>query len=147
MKNRRIFLPNVITPEEAKILREDRRLRTRETSEIITEIKRVVDRTLYHINWKKPSIIRVEQKSSGHPWHVDTGGDYGSEGHMMWCSWGCSLLLTDDEDAGYLEYRDGTKLLPKEHFCGLSIHTSDIEHRVPKNKTRVALLLFLERKL
>ena len=148
MKNKRIFLPNIITPEEAKVLRDTPHLNTKESLEIIDEVKRVVDRTLYHINWKSPSIIRVEMGiKGGHKWHVDTGGDYGSKGHMQWCSWGCSILLTDDEDAGHLEYRDGTKLSPKEHFCGLAIHSSDIEHKVSKNKTRVALLLFLERKL
>ena len=127
MKNKRIFLPNIITPEEAKVLRDTPHLNTKESLEIIDEVKRVVDRTLYHINWKSPSIIRVEQKPNGHPWHVDTGGDYGSKGHMMWCNWGGSLLLTDDEGAGHLEYRDGTKLSPKEHFCGLAIHSSDVE--------------------
>ena len=55
--------------------------------------------------------------------------------------------MTNYEDAGQLEYKDGTKLLPKEHFCGLAIHSSDVEHCVPKNKTRIALLLFLQRKL
>ena len=147
MKNKRIFLPNIITPEEAKILREDRLLKTVASSEIIEEVKRVINRTLYHINWRTPTRIGIEIKPSGHKSQVDTGGDYGSKGHMQWCSWGCSLLLTDDEDAGHLEYKDGTKLLPKEHFCGLAIHSSDVEHCVPKNKTRIALLLFLQRKL
>ena len=142
----RIFLPNVITAEEAKILRETN-IKKGEAREIVEEIKRIIDTVSFHINWKKPSYIRIEEKTSGHKWHVDTGGPYGSEGHMTWCNLGCSLLLTDDEDAGYLEYRDGTKLLPKEHFCGLAIHSSDIEHKVSKNKTRVALLLFLQRKL
>ena len=144
----KVHLPNVITPDEAKILREDIHLKSVASSEIIKEVKRVINRTLFHINWRPPSIIRVERgRPNGHKWHVDTGGDYGSKGHMQWCSWGCSLLLTDDEDAGHLEYKDGTKLLPKEHFCGLAIHSSDIEHKVSKNKTRVALLLFLQRKL
>ena len=142
----RIFLPNVITAEEAKILRGDLQLGTEASSEIVGEVKKVINRILHDINWKPPSYIRIE-KGRKHKWHVDTGGSYGSKGHMQWCGFGCSLLLTDDEDAGYLEYRDGTKLLPKEHFCGLAIHSSDIEHKVPKNKTRVALLLFLQRKL
>ena len=142
----RIFLPNVITAEEAKILRETN-IKKGEAREIVEEIKRIIDTVSFHINWKKPSYIRIEEKTSGHKWHVDTGGSYGSKGHMQWCGFGCSLLLTDDEDAGYLEYRDGTKLLPKEHYCGLAINSSDIEHKVSKNKTRVALLLFLQRKL
>ena len=147
MKNRKIFLPNVITPEEAKILREDKRLKSSESSEIIEEVKRVIDRTLFYINWRPPTRITLEVKPSGHKWHVDTGGDYGSKGHMQWCSWGCSLLLTDDEDAGHLEYKDGTKLLPKEHFCGIAIHSSDIEHKVESNGARITLIAFIQRKL
>ena len=147
MKNKRIFLPNIITPEEAKVLRDTPHLNTKESLEIIDEVKRVVDRTLYHINWKSPSIIRVEQKPNGHPWHVDTGGDYGSEGHMMWCDYGCSILLNDKDTSGFLEYRDGTKILPKEHYCSLAMHSSDVEHRAYTDGTRETLLCFVQRKL
>ena len=83
----------------------------------------------------------------GHPWHIDTGGDYGSEGHMMWCDYGCSILLNDKDTSGFLEYRDGTKILPKEHYCSLAMHSSDVEHRAYTDGTRETLLCFVQRKL
>ena len=72
-------------------------------------------------------------------WHVDTG----VKNHMIWCDYGCSVLLTNDENSGFLEYRDGTKFLPEEHYCGLAIHGSDVEHRVGHGANRVTFLAFL----
>ena len=150
MKNLRKFIPNIITPEEAVILyKRGSHFQMGEFPEIIDRIKKVIEENITPdiADWNKPSIIRIENNIGGHKWHIDTGGDYGTKGHMMWCAYGASLLLVDDEDAGYLEYRDGTKLLPKEHFCGLSLHSSDIEHKVTENKTRRTLLIFTQRKL
>ena len=99
----------------------------------------------------------IKEKHGKHGWHYDTGVHYIVDneavpvlatGHMTWCDFGCSILLTDNETAGYLEYRDGTKLLPKKHYCGLAIHSSDVEHRVvDASSKRHTLLFFLQRKL
>ena len=62
---------------------------------------------------------------------------------MAWCRYGCSILLTDDPEAGSLEYRDGFKLEASEHFCGLAIHSSDVEHRTVAPGTRITYLAFL----
>ena len=150
------FLPNIITPEEAELLKNiniDKNKRDNDHP-LILKIRNVIDEAIknppkfwHGANWDSPSYIRTERHGK-HGWHVDTGGEYGTKGHMEWCDFGCSILLTDDEKAGYLEYRNGNKLLPKEHYCGLAIHSSDVEHRVvDATIERHTLLSFVQRKL
>ena len=135
------FIPNIISPKEAKTLRDGSIYPSSNKESIVVEkLKRRISSTLNkELNWESPTLIRIE-KNENHEWHVDTG----SYSFMTWCDFGCSILLLDDEDAGYLEYRDGTKLLPKEHFCGLAIHSSDVEHRTVSNGTRVVFLAFIQ---
>ena len=142
MKGNRFFIPNVITPKEAIFLKENG---IKDSKEIIDKIKKVIEEKISPdiAIWDEPSKIRIERSPNGHPWHVDTG----SSNHMLWCAYGASILLTDDDRAGYLEYRDGTKILPKEHYCSMTLHSSDVEHRVEQNSSRVTLLSFLQRKL
>ena len=138
----RLFLPNIITPEEADALASFQSTKKDEAEEhtVFKKIRGVIDS---HIptDWSSPSYSRVE-KAVSHNWHVDTGGEKGSKGHMSWCSYGCSVLLTNTKDAGYLEYRDGKKLLPEEHYCGLAIHSSDVEHRTSQDGGRITFISF-----
>ena len=138
----REFIPNVITPEEAALVVDEY------INKNITDpeaVKGVIDKMKAAIegvvkpNWDPPTWTRVEKSRKGHGWHIDTG----SNNHMMWCDFGCSILLTNTEDSGFLEYRDGTKMLPEEHFCGLAIHSSDVEHRAEQGGGRVAFLAFI----
>ena len=144
MREKRFFISNVITPEEAIFLQENN-IKDPEGNKIVNKIKRVIEEKISPdiAIWDEPSKISIERRSNGHPWHVDTG----SSNHMLWCAYGASILLTDDDRAGYLEYRDGTKILPKEHYCSMALHTSDIEHRVEENSSRVVILFFFQRKL
>lgn len=86
-----------------------------------------------------PSYFRIEERAEGHPWHKDTG----NEDHMLWCDWGCSLLLKDgtEEEVGRLHYMDGTVV---HNYLGLAIHSSDEVHRVSRNKGRLVFLAFLQ---
>jgi hypothetical protein len=145
----RLLIPNIITPEEAKnILRWPPKKHNRSKDiPAVLKIREVIESTVGEIDWSKPTRIEVIPESHAYlPWHVDTGGAYGSEGHMAWCDYGCSLLLNDKDTSGYLEYRD-SKVLSKEHFCSLALHSSDIEHRVINDGTREVILFFVQRKL
>ena len=143
MDGYKILIPNIITPEEAIFLKENN---IKNSKEIVDKIKKIIEEKISPdiAIWDEPSRISIERnRSNGHPWHVDTG----SSNHMLWCAYGASILLTDDDRAGYLEYRDGTKILPKEHYCSMALHSSDVEHRVEQNSSRIAFLSFLQRKL
>ena len=135
----RKFIPNVITPEEAEILVSS--VKTKDNSKnppIVDKIKAAIEKVIKP-NWNPPSYTRIQKHPKGHDWHVDTG----SRNHMPWCDYGCSILLTNTKDSGFLEYRDGTVFLPEEHYCGLAIHSSDIEHKSEQHGNRVVFLAFL----
>lgn len=86
------------------------------------------------------SYVRVESKADGHDWHVDTG----DRGHMKWCAYSGSVLLTDDFVGGDFEFEDGTR---HRHYLDLLMFSSDERHRVLPHGggKRMALLLFLGR--
>ena len=63
---------------------------------------------------------------------------------MAWCRYGCAVLLVNNEDAGHLEYRDGYKLNYDEHYCGMALHSSDVEHRTAHNNGRITFLAFFK---
>lgn len=136
----REFIANVITADEARFLVGIPRGKNPEIDHPCFEkIKAAIAEVAPDANWDPPAFYRVEQKGRNHDWHVDTG----TRNHMAWCRYGCSILLANTEDAGYLEYRDGYQLNHDEHFCGLAIHSSDIEHRTVHNKGRMTFLAFL----
>ena len=86
------------------------------------------------------SYVRVESKADGHDWHCDTG----NMGHMKWCAYSGSVLLTNDFVGGDFEFDDGTK---HRHYLDLLMFSSDERHRVLPHGggDRMALLLFLGR--
>jgi len=137
----REFIPDVITPDEAKYLaglRAEKNPKIEHTS--VQKIHEVIN-SLVDVSWSPPAYSRIEKLSTRcHDWHVDTG----SNNQMPWCKYGCSVLLTDSPDAGFLEYRDGYRLDAAKHFCGLALHSSDVEHRTKHSGTRITYLAFLE---
>lgn len=87
------------------------------------------------------SYWRVESRSQGHKWHVDTG----DTNHMPWCRIGCSVLISSPSDfqGGVLKYRDEDV---KQEIYTLYGHTSDVEHMVTEHTpsgARRVLLLFI----
>jgi len=138
----RVFIPDVISPEEAEALVSYHNTKHCPGSidhlEVIAKIKKAVEQVIKP-NWDLPTYTRIEKLDRGHDWHVDTA----SNGHMKWCDYGCSVLLTDSEDAGFLEYREDKKIYPKEHYCGLAIHSSDVEHRTEQQGGRITFLAFI----
>jgi hypothetical protein len=139
----REFIPEVITPEEAAFLvglPPKRQKNPKINHPVIDKIRRKID-SLVAVDWGAPSYTRLERRvNRPHKWHKDTG----SSNHMLWCRYGASILLTDNPEAGHLEYRDGFKLEAPEHFCGLAIHSSDVEHRTVHNGERITYLAFLQ---
>ena len=104
---------------------------------IIEKIKSGIEDVIGKVVWEPPSYMRLEHRNRGHEWHVDTG----NRGHMPWCNYGCSILLKEDGDVGYIEYRDESRI---HNYLDLIIHSSDVEHRVEKNKDRIAFLCFIK---
>ena len=98
---------------------------------------------LFPISLEKPSYYRVEHKPDGHPWHTDKG----TKGHMMWCEYSASVLLTppDTFTGGGLYFRD-TPDLPLFPYCDLLVWDSaeDNTHKVARHKgDRRTLIMFL----
>lgn len=94
-----------------------------------------------------PSYMRVEQRPDGCPWHRDIGTGKGGSGHMTWCVWSGTLLLTppDSFEGGGLFFRDAPDVAV-HHYCDLvlSDDAPENEHRVASNSGgRIALLMFL----
>jgi len=129
-------IKNVLNEEEAKFL-----IKNPTDETILKKIKNIINDEIGPIDWERPSYTRVEHNGK-HLWHFDTGakGNYAEKGHMEWCEYGCSILLTQGE-CGFLEYRDGTKL---NHFLDLAIHSSDEEHKITDYKgERITFLAFV----
>ena len=134
------LIPNVITPEEASYLASLKPSKNPTVNHLVHEKIRSKIGSLVDANWDPPAYTRLERRNgNAHNWHKDTG----SRKHMTWCTYGCSVLLRDDEGAGYLEYRDGLKIPASEHYCGLAIHSSDEEHRTVHGGKRQTYLAFL----
>jgi hypothetical protein len=83
---------------------------------------------------------RVEDNRHGHPWHFDTGDG----GHMPWCRWSASVLLSppDQFSGGEFQFRDPDQVAGE--YLGALIYSSNEEHRVtPHDGVRKVLLIFL----
>ena len=83
---------------------------------------------------------RIEDNCGGHPWHFDTG----DAGHMPWCRWSASVLLSPPEsfEGGVFQFRDPDQ--DAGGYLGALIFSSDQEHRVtPHQGVRKVLLIFL----
>tara|TARA_Y100000766_G_scaffold220060_1_gene192037 strand:- start:17180 stop:17671 length:492 start_codon:yes stop_codon:yes gene_type:complete len=138
------FIPNVISREESlfllnstqnsikwnrsHLLKDINLSNTNDITNIIIKILNIVDVP----NRSDKSYFRLESSTEGsvrtHPWHVDTG----SKNHMSWCKYGISILLSEPTTfkGAELEYRDGTIITKEKHYLGLTMHSSDVEHRL-----------------
>jgi len=138
----RAYIENVITQEEAKsILHLKDDLSALYENPVVLRVKDIIEKKVGLIDWEPPTYMRVEENGK-HDWHIDTG--YKPPGHMKWCEYGCSILLNEDKDSGFLEYRDDIKL---NNYLGLAIHSSDVEHRIsPYKGIRETFLVFVKKK-
>ena len=94
------------------------------------------------VTLNSPSYYRVERTGGKHDWHVDTGSD----GHMKWCKYGISVLLSKPGQGGVFKYKNPSQeFSQEEHYLNAIVHTSDEVHKREKaNKDRTVLLIFLE---
>ena len=86
-----------------------------------------------------PSYVRVEQRSEGHGWHCDKGNN----GHMDWCAYTASVLLSPPEDysGGTFKFEDGQE---HHHYRDLLYYSSDERHMVERHRgNRMVLLMFM----
>ncbi len=136
----RFTIPNIISEEDLDLLNSNcintsiRDWNNPVIERVLTKIKEETD-----VKLCDKSYWRVERKSQGHGWHVDTG----NSNHMAWCRIGCSVLLSNSFEGGVLKYRDED--IEQEMYT-LYGHGSDVEHMVtshsPEGSRRV-LLLFI----
>ena len=83
---------------------------------------------------------RVECKSDGHSWHVDTG----DSGHMPWCRYSGSVLLSPPDTFTGGTFRFRNPAAEYRHYLSLLTYSSDQEHCVePHEGERRVLLIFL----
>lgn len=92
-----------------------------------------------------PSYVRVEDRRQGHPWHTDRG----NKGHMGWCDYSGTILLTDPKtfDGGGLYFSGDEE--PSFHYRDLVFYDSDVSNRhfVASNSGgRKALIMFFASK-
>lgn len=136
------LIPDVLTPEDRDDLLKLPAGNRIHTGPVIEKIKAIIELEVGPVLWEPPTYMRLEKRVRSHPWHVDTG----TNNHMMWCEYGCSILLEDgtDREVGCIEYRDGTIV---RNYLSLAIHDSKEEHRVTDHKReRKTFLCFLKLK-
>jgi hypothetical protein len=140
------FVKDFITPEESATLRgllggESYWRRDIKDLDPSSTAYRVVDRLKDHFDYtlNEKSYICVEHKGTGHDWHKDTG----DRDHMLWCTYGCSIMLSRDYEytGGLFHYKD-VEIQPE--FCGLLWHDSKTMHKVdPHQGLRIVCLIFI----
>ena len=98
----------------------------------------------FPVSYEKPSYVRVEHKPEGHPWHTDQG----NKGHMSWCKYSASVLLTRpvfDFSGGGFYFRDDPDR-PIFAFCDLIVWDGDDENvhccASHKGNRRVLIMFF-----
>ena len=94
------------------------------------------------VTFSSPSYYKTETTGGEHDWHVDTG----SHGHMKWCKYGISVLLSKPGQGGIFKYKNPSQeFTQEEHYLSAIVHTSDEVHkREEANEDRTVLLIFLE---
>ena len=113
-------------------------------SETNPTILKIIDILKEHFDFviKPESYWRIEQKPTGHDWHIDTG----DMDHMLWCQVGCSILLTSNTqfNGGETFYNKEEPIKVERDLYDIAAHSSDEWHMVtPHSGTRVVLLLFI----
>ena len=85
-----------------------------------------------------PSYVRVEMRREGHPWHCDKG----NRGHMAWCDYSASILLTEDFTGGEFIFENGKD--EYRHYRDLLYYSRAERHMVRSHHgNRRVLLMFL----
>lgn len=111
-----------------------------DSNQVIDKIIKMLSNDLeFTIN--DESYWAIEHKEDGHNWHVDTGSD----NHMNWCKFGCTMLLDGEFEGGETVYRkNGVEHTVERNKYELLVHTSDEEHMVKASSgNRKVLLIFI----
>lgn len=128
-------LKNVLTEEQAAAIAAQ--VGPRDFFEPLIEPIVNTVRRYAKVGTQHPAYCVVEAKPDGHDWHTDTGNN----GHMQWCGYSASILLTDPNKftGGNFQTRDGSY----SHYLDMLLYSSDLEHAVdPSDGDRRVLLMF-----
>ena len=130
------FLPNVLSADECQYFRTFKQ-HVPWTDPIINNLCYDISE-IAAINTADPAYARVETRKEGHPWHTDKG----TQGHMQWCTFAASILLSHPDEFAGGRYQTRTEYAPVEQ--GMMVLTSsDVEHKVHKHSgDRTVLLMF-----
>jgi hypothetical protein len=136
----RAFIENVLTEEEAEKLASSQLHKQDFDHPLIKKVLSRVEKIIGKRSYSFPSYLSIEKKESSHEWHTDTG----SNGHMKWCNYGLSTLLTKSSK-GLFKYKNPSKEYSQEdHYLNTILHSSDEWHKREKaTKGRAVLLMFL----
>ena len=137
----RKIVRDVITKKEATSLMSLPKTKTSNFNNNI--INKVIKKCISSkVDLFSPSYYTIEQTGGEHKWHVDTG----SLGHMKWCNYGISVLLSSPGDGGIFKYKNPPEsFTQKDHYLSAIVHTSDEKHKREKaNDDRTVLLIFLK---
>tara|TARA_Y100001973_G_C5175160_1_gene321461 strand:- start:933 stop:1361 length:429 start_codon:yes stop_codon:yes gene_type:complete len=140
----RVLIKNSLSKEDAEELMANRsdvtsdRFSNPIVVKLLDKCKEYIGRD---VNTNQPSYLRINSTTAGHNWHMDTG----TNGHMTWCQYGMSTLLSPPKEGGIFKYKEpDIEYSQKEHYLNTILHTSDQWHMVePSEEKRTVLLMFI----
>ena len=137
----RALIENAITKDDAKVLLSTQLDKQDFNNPIIRKVLNKIETVIGERDYSSPSYLKIEASENGHDWHKDTG----SNNHMKWCNYGCSLLIKKSEE-GIFKYKSPSQeYSQKEHYLNIILHSSDEWHKREKaTKGRTVLLMFLK---
>lgn len=136
----RVYKPNFISESERlnvlSMSKMKGKIFLKDAEGVISSIFERIEK-ISNIKPSEEAYARIEHKTGGHGWHKDTG----TTGSMKWCSFGCSILLSELHKfkGGEFYYRDGKAV---QETKSLVMHSSDVEHLVTKHSGERIVLLF-----
>ena len=136
----RAFIESGLTKEEAEELASYQLGKQEFSHPIVKKVLDKVENVIGKRNYSSPSYLSIEKMKNGHEWHTDTG----TIGHMKWCNYGLSLLLTKSS-GGMFKYKNPDEEYSQDdHYLNIILHSSDEWHKREKaEKGRTVLLMFL----
>ena len=134
----RAFIPNIIKESEIPVKLTRQSWDSPVVNKIVDKCSHLFDKP---VKRDAPSYMRLESRTTEHPWHVDTG----TKNHMMWCIYGISVLVGKPKKGGLFKYKDPDKeYAPEDRYLGAAVHTSDEWHmRESSGPGHKAILIFL----
>ena len=108
------------------------------TDPIVSDLVEIIQTLFPRASTGGKAYCRVEADRKGKPWHVDTG----TKGHMPWCCYSASVLITNPSTfhGGEFHFEGEPGIL---HYRTLVAFSTEHRHKVSANDgNRKVLLMF-----